>query len=92
MTEDIKTEEQVAVEAHPHSTETEALVSLMNYALGPMDSVFSWEDAGAILELIETLTKGGIIEVAIRNPNVMEYMRHWEGRAEKAEAALEAME
>jgi hypothetical protein len=34
------------------------------------------------------LTRGGIIEVAVRNPNVAEYMRHWEGRAEKAEAAL----
>ena len=31
----------------------------------------------------------GIIEVAVRNPNVMEYMRHWEGRAEAAEVALE---
>ena len=28
----------------------------------------------------------GIIEVAIRNPSVAEYMRHWEGRTEKAEA------
>ena len=28
----------------------------------------------------------GIIEIAVRNSNVMEYMRHWEGRALKAEA------
>jgi hypothetical protein len=28
----------------------------------------------------------GVIEIAVRNPSVMEYMRHWEGRAEKAEA------
>lgn len=27
----------------------------------------------------------GIIEVAIRNPSVADYMKHWEGRAEKAE-------
>lgn len=35
---------------------------------------------------IDILTKGGIIEVAIRNPSVAEYMHHWEGRALKAEA------
>jgi hypothetical protein len=30
----------------------------------------------------------GIVEVAARNPSVMDYMRHWEGRAERAEAQL----
>ena len=30
----------------------------------------------------------GVIEVAIRNPNVSSSMKHWEERAEKAEAAL----
>ena len=39
----------------------------------------------AELNLIKT---SGIIEVATRNPNVMEYMRHWEDRAEAAEAKL----
>lgn len=39
---------------------------------------------------IETLTRSGIIEVALQNPNVMSYMEHWEGRAEKAEKLLEA--
>jgi hypothetical protein len=29
----------------------------------------------------------GIIEVAIRNPNVASYCEHWEGRTEKAEAS-----
>lgn len=38
---------------------------------------------------IDMLTKGGIIEVAVRNPSVVEYMNHWEGRALKAEAALD---
>ena len=33
--------------------------------------------------------KWGIIEVSIRNPNVAEYVRHWEGRAEKAETELD---
>lgn len=49
------------------------------------------EAADRIEELeaeIETLTTAGIVEVAARNPNVMEYMRHWEGRAEKAEAEV----
>ena len=36
----------------------------------------------------ETLTTSSIIEVAVRNPSVMEYMKHWEARAEAAEAAL----
>lgn len=34
----------------------------------------------------------GIIEVAVRNPSVSEYMAHWEGRAEKAEAENAALE
>lgn len=37
------------------------------------------------------LRYGGIIEVAVRNQNVAEYMGHWEDRAEKAEAALRAL-
>lgn len=34
------------------------------------------------------LTTYGIDEVAVRNPEVMEYMQHWEGRALDAEAKL----
>jgi hypothetical protein len=30
----------------------------------------------------------GVIEIAVRNPNVSSYMEHWEGRALKAEAEL----
>jgi tRNA C32,U32 (ribose-2'-O)-methylase TrmJ len=41
--------------------------------------------------LVDLLTKSGIIEVAVRNPNVMSYMEHWEGRAEKAEAEVERL-
>lgn len=37
---------------------------------------------------IDMLTRGGVIEVAVRNPSVAEYMEHWEGRAEKAESGL----
>lgn len=42
----------------------------------------------AILSLIaeiEALTSGGIIEVAVRNPSVADYVQHWEGRTERAE-------
>jgi hypothetical protein len=39
----------------------------------------------------EQWTTWGVIEVAIRNPAVAEYMQHWEGRAEKAEAEVEAL-
>lgn len=41
-----------------------------------------------ILDLIaenEALTTGGIIEVAVRNPSVADYVQHWGGRAERAE-------
>lgn len=38
---------------------------------------------------VERLTKGSICEVAATNPSVMEYMSHWEGRAEKAETKLD---
>ena len=37
---------------------------------------------------LEQWTKWGMIEVAIRNPNVNSWMEHWEGRAIKAEVAL----
>jgi hypothetical protein len=40
----------------------------------------------------DMLTKGGIIEVAIRNRSVAEYMEHWESRALKAEAQLQERE
>lgn len=77
----------------PRASEAEALASLREFAIGPISAVFTWSEAGTILELIETLTKSGIIEVAVRNPSVAEYMAHWESRAVNAEtdnAALSA--
>lgn len=38
---------------------------------------------------IHMMKTSGVIEVAVRNPNVLEYIKHWEGRAETAEAKLE---
>jgi hypothetical protein len=74
-------------ETLPLPSEAEALASLREFALGPITAVFTWSEAAAILELLDRLTNSGVIEVAVRNPSVMEYMRDWEGRAEKAEAA-----
>ena len=39
-------------------------------------------------EEVAFLKSCGIIEIAVRNSSVSEYMRHWEGRAEKAEGDL----
>jgi hypothetical protein len=39
----------------------------------------------------ELLTKGCIVEIAVRNPSVADYVRHWEWRAEKAESDLSAL-
>ena len=48
-------------------------------------TVANIEELKAELHLMKT---AGIVEVAIRNPNVSEYMAHWERRAEGAEAKL----
>lgn len=41
-------------------------------------------------ELQSNISDWGIIEIAVRNDSVQEYMAHWEGRALKAEKDLEA--
>ena len=54
------------------------------------DLTLADEAADRISELeaeIHNWKTWGIIEVAIRNPSVSEYMNHWEGRCLKAEAA-----
>ena len=51
------------------------------------------DDAEAKLAQIEEQWKTwGIVEIAVRNPSVSEYMSHWEGRATKAEEALSRKE
>jgi chromosome segregation ATPase len=40
---------------------------------------------------LDHFKNSGIIEVAVRNASVSEYMRHWEGRALSAEAELERL-
>ena len=69
----------------------------MRHILKKMDENVPLVDRIEELEAENNLLKtSGIIEVAVRNPRVMEYMQHWEGRAEAAEAklakAVEALE
>jgi hypothetical protein len=68
--------------------------------------VCPYECSGALLDAMDCIEKleaenrllktTGIVEVAVRNPSVAEYMRHWEGRAEhemtKIDTSTEAVE
>ena len=45
----------------------------------------------ALVEEMERLTSSGIVEVAVRNLSVMEYMKHWEDRAEALAAENERL-
>lgn len=45
----------------------------------------------ALLDELEHFKSSGIVEIAVRNSRVAEYMSHWEGRATKAEAELAAL-
>ena len=46
----------------------------------------------AALNELHLMKTAGIIEVAVRNPSVSEYMGHWEGRADKAEAERDELD
>ena len=59
---------------------------------GTLDAVDIWpliERIGDREEELEQWKTWGIIEIAVRNPNVKAYMDHWEGRTAKAEAKVE---
>jgi hypothetical protein len=49
------------------------------------------KDIDALQADREILHKAGIVEIAVRNPNVMEYIKHWESLAEAAEAERDAL-
>ena len=49
-------------------------------------------DAEKLAELERDLRSWGIIELAVRNPNVASHIEHWEGRALKAEAELSRLQ
>lgn len=46
------------------------------------------QEAAELRAELHLMKTAGIIEVAVRNPSVAEYMAHWEARAEAAEALL----
>lgn len=52
----------------------------------------AYAEIDKLQEQIRALTTSGIVEVAARNPSVMEYVRHWESRTEKAEARVAELE
>lgn len=80
MSNHVKTLERLAfgIEQHPDELKLRRLLSKDAVAIR------------ALLEENERLRTGGITEVAVVNLNVTHYMEHWEGRAEKAEARLDA--
>jgi hypothetical protein len=43
-----------------------------------------------VAEELHLMKTAGIVEVASRNPNIMDAIRHWEDRVQKAEAAVAA--
>ena len=49
------------------------------------------EAEAEVKRLRERLTKSCIIEIAVDNPSVSDWMNHWEGRCLKAEADLAAL-
>lgn len=53
------------------------------------DEIRAYGDKGA--EEAHFLKTCGVIELAIRNPNVASYMVHWESRAERAEAEADKL-
>jgi hypothetical protein len=58
-----------------------------------MATIYSLEERIKELEAeIEQWKTWGIVEIAVRNPSVSEYMSHWEGRATKTEEALSRKE
>jgi len=65
------------------------LQALVDSADEPNGSMMWTSDHDKILARQEEQWKTwGVVEIAVRNPSVSEYMSHWEGRTTKAEAAL----
>lgn len=56
-----------------------------------IDIQIAAEKAGNALRENEFMKSCGIVELAIRNPNVAAYIDHWEFRAERAERAEKAL-
>lgn len=60
--------------------------SLNGVVLGTAEFVCPWRKIERLERELAHFTASGIVEIAVRNPSVAEYCKHWEGRAEKAEA------
>jgi hypothetical protein len=58
----------------------------MSYEQAPTSEAKPKSELELLREEVAFMKTCGVIEIAVRNPSVMDYMRHWEGRAEKAEA------
>ena len=57
-----------------------------------MGPVKAEPEVDILRERIHFLETCGVVELAAINPSVMDYMRHWEGRVEKAEARITTLE
>jgi len=72
---------------------SDRLQALVDSADEPNGSMMWTSDHDKILARQEEQWKTwGVIEIATRNSNVLEYMKHWEGRALKAEAKNSRLE
>ena len=49
------------------------------------------EEVERLTREVEHYNKNGIVEISVRNVSVADYMAHWEGRTERAEAELIAL-
>jgi hypothetical protein len=69
------------------------LLALVDSADEPNGSMMWTSDHDKILARQEEQWKTwGVVEIAVRNPSVSEYMSHWEGRTTKAEESLSRKE
>jgi hypothetical protein len=59
--------------------------------VGRIESKEAREELKKLVEELEQWKTWGVVEIAVRNPNVAEYMKHWEERATKAEAEVASL-
>jgi DNA-binding transcriptional ArsR family regulator len=85
-------DETAALESDTAITALRARLSLYEGSTGPVSVSGIVQDMEGTIDALRAqlavYEAAGIVEIAARNPSVMEYVRHWEGRAERAEAAL----
>jgi hypothetical protein len=72
------------------------------FTVDDQEKFVAWRDADTLIDKYFRIIAAekelnqwhhwGVIEVAVRNPGVREYMEHWEGRATTAESQLAELE